>query len=225
MKWLLAITMATLLVGCSASSARASQLANDGETSVAKTAAFVMSPSKPKVDNETDGLFDVFADKEQTALEILLGHEPVETTLLERLALRQEQLFKNQNRIENLIERVRNKYVGKVWYVFSGNTPSGWDCSGFTMWFYDQLGVELEHRASLQKHDKNGEVVKDPKLGDLVVFSYGHKNWWAYHVGIYVGNGKMIHSAIPGTRTEVASIEKFAGNYSEVTYVRFIETP
>jgi hypothetical protein len=35
----------------------------------------------------------------------------------------------------------------------------------------------------------------------------------------------MIDSAIPGTRTEVASIEKFAGNYSEVTYVRFIETP
>jgi cell wall-associated NlpC family hydrolase len=225
MKWLLAIMTSLLLVGCSSSAAIGqSQLAKDGETFVAQT-AMLLSPSKPKDDNEADGLLDVFAEKEEpTLMEILLG-KPAEPTLLQRIALEQEKLNKNQNRIENLIEKVKEKYVGKVWYVFSGSTPSGWDCSGFTMWFYDKLGVELEHRASLQKHDKDGEVVEDPKVGDLVAFSYGHKNWWAYHVGIYVGNGKMIHSAIPGTRTEVASIEKFGGNYSEVTYVRFIETP
>jgi hypothetical protein len=232
MKWLLAIMTSLLLVGCMSSTAgEASQLAKDGETFVAQT-AMLLPPSKPEADVKAEVLPDVIFQKEQSTLEVLLGVKPVEVTLLEEHALlyeqellRLEQIETNKNRIENLIEKVREKYVGKVWYVFSGSTPSGWDCSGFTMWFYDKLGVELEHRATLQKHDKDGEVVEDPKVGDLVAFSYGHKNWWAYHVGIYVGNGKMIHSAIPGTRTEVASIKKFGGNYSEVTYVRFIETP
>ena len=232
MKWLLAIMTSLLLVGCISSTAgEASQLAKDGETFVAQT-AMLLPPSKPEADVKAEVLPDVVFQKEQSTLEVLLGIKPVEVTLLEEHALlyeqellRLEQIETNKNRIENLIEKVREKYVGKVWYVFSGSTPSGWDCSGFTMWFYKKLGVELEHRATLQRHDADGKVVKDPKVGDLVSFSYGHKNWWSYHVGIYVGNGKMIHSATPGTRTEVASIEKFGGNYSEVTYVRFIETP
>jgi cell wall-associated NlpC family hydrolase len=233
MKWLLAIMMSLLLVGCTSSAARGqSQLAKDGETFVAQTAMF-LSPSKPKADVKADVLSDVVFQKEQSTIEVLLGTKPVAVTLLEEQSLlyeqellRLEQIETNKNRIENLIEKVKEKYVGNVWYVFSGSTPSGWDCSGFTMWFYDKLGVELEHRATLQKHDTDGKAVKDPKVGDLVAFSYGQKNWWAYHVGVYVGNGKMLHSGGKrGDRTSVVSIEKFGGNYSEVTYVRFIETP
>lgn len=114
-----------------------------------------------------------------------------------------------------------NKTVGKTWYVFSGATPRGWDCSGLTMWFYGQLGIELEHRAS--KQQSAGVTVKTPKVGDLVVFKYiGHKS--AYHVGVYIGNGKMIHAPKKGHRTIIESIKQFAGNYSSVSYRRIIDT-
>lgn len=114
-----------------------------------------------------------------------------------------------------------NKTVGKTWYVFSGNTPSGWDCSGLTMWFYGQLDIQLEHRAS--KQQSVGVAVKTPKVGDLVVFKYkGYKS--AYHVGIYVGDGKMIHAPKKGHRTIVESVKQFAGNYSNISYRRIVDT-
>lgn len=108
-----------------------------------------------------------------------------------------------------------NSHVGKTWYVFSGASPSGWDCSGLTMWFYEQLGIQLEHRAI--KQQSAGVATKTPKVGDLVVFKYtGSK--YAYHVGIYIGNGKMIHAPKHGHLTRVETIKTFAGNYSKISY-------
>lgn len=129
-------------------------------------------------------------------------------------------LYENTVAVKQAVKKL-NKYVGKTWYVFSGNTPSGWDCSGMTMWFYDQLDVQLEHRAS--KQQSVGVATKNPKVGDLVVFKYkGYKS--AYHVGVYVGNGKMIHAPKKGHLTVVESVKKFAGDYSVVSYRHIIET-
>ena len=117
-------------------------------------------------------------------------------------------LYENTVAVKQAVKKL-NKYVGKTWYVFSGNTPAGWDCSGMTMWFYDQLDVQLEHRAS--KQQSVGIATKNPKVGDLVVFKYKGYNS-AYHVGVYVGDGKMIHAPKKGYRTVVESVEKFAGD-------------
>lgn len=128
----------------------------------------------------------------------------------------------NTQRVKNTIAKLK-QYVGKTWYVFSGSSPRGWDCSGLTMWTYQQLGIELKHSASVQKNA--GKKYKTPKIGDVVAF--GWKNYsGAQHVGIYIGNGKMIHAPAPGQRTAIVSVKKWAKmNWNtKVTYTRFIET-
>ena len=140
-------------------------------------------------------------------------------TLMSPEYLKHKTLISNGVFVDSAITKLR-KHVGKTWYVFSGNTPSGWDCSGLTMWFYDQLGIKLEHRAS--KQESSGKITKDPKPGDLVVFKYkGYKS--AYHVGVYIGDGQMIHAPRKGEVTRIESVENFGGNYSNISYVNFIE--
>lgn len=126
----------------------------------------------------------------------------------------------NAMRINGMISKLK-KHVGKTWYVFSGSTPSGWDCSGLTVWAYAQMGIELEHRAS--KQESAGTKVKTPKIGDLVVFKYsGSKS--AYHVGVYIGDGNMIHAPRKGEVTRIENVNTFGGSYSKISYVRFIDS-
>lgn len=143
-------------------------------------------------------------------------------TQMERTYIGGNPLILSENTKEvNVAIKKLNKTVGKTWYVFSGNTPSGWDCSGLTMWFYKQLNIELEHRAS--KQQSAGVATKTPKVGDIVVFKYkGYKS--AYHVGIYIGNGQMIHAPKHGHRTIVESVKQFGGNYSNISYRRIVDT-
>lgn len=129
-------------------------------------------------------------------------------------------LYDNTVKINQTVAKLK-KYVGKTWYVFSGATPGGWDCSGLVMWTYEQVGVTLEHRASLQA--KAGTVVKKPVVGDIVAYFYrGSKT--AFHVGIYVGNGKVIHAPRPGTSTRIESATEGEFNtYGvKVKYIRLI---
>jgi cell wall-associated NlpC family hydrolase len=129
------------------------------------------------------------------------------------------QLQKNKTLIKKTIKKLKT-HVGKTWYVFSGSTPRGWDCSGLTMWFYKQLGVDLVHSASAQKH--SGKIVRTPRIGDIVAFG-----WKGYdgssHVGIYIGNGLMIHSPMPGQSTRIEDVTDFAKyGFSKITYTRII---
>jgi cell wall-associated NlpC family hydrolase len=141
--------------------------------------------------------------------------------LAEKQLLLQVQLT-NATNIRKTVGALK-KRVGRTWYVFSGSTPSGWDCSGLVMWAYQQMGVELEHRASLQQ--KAGTIVKTPKVGDIVAFSYKNSKHGAYHVGIYIGSGKMVHARQQGQGTVIESVTTFAGKYSKVTYTRILDTP
>lgn len=133
---------------------------------------------------------------------------------------RMKHLRENTIIVDKAIAKL-STHVNKTWYVFSGATPSGWDCSGLTLWFYEQLNIELEHRASIQ--GMTGEATNDPKPGDLVVFKY-NGNTSAYHVGIYIGKGKMIHAPKHGHLTRIENVEKFAGKYSKVSYRSIIKT-
>ena len=79
-------------------------------------------------------------------------------------------------------------------YVYGGSTPSGFDCSGFTMYVFGKAGISIPRTASAQQ--AAATPVSNPQPGDLVF--YGSPAW---HVGIYTGNGMMIDSPRAGKST------------------------
>lgn len=84
------------------------------------------------------------------------------------------------------------QYMG-VRYRSGGSSPSGFDCSGFTMYLYGQLGYSLPHSATSQYNNCGTYVAKaDLQPGDLVFFS--DSSHAIGHVGIYIGNGEIIHA-------------------------------
>lgn len=130
-------------------------------------------------------------------------------------------LIANEKAINEQIIELK-KYVDETWYVFSGSQPSGWDCSGMTRWFYNQLGVDIPHSASKQGKTV-GWHVEIPKPGDIVAFSHLNSEKY-YHVGIYIGNNEIIHAGFrKGARTEVISLDSPAFSKSEISFVRVIE--
>ena len=143
-------------------------------------------------------------------------------TLLQQQQRRAQQLENNKIKIVKAVKKV-NKYKGKTWYVFSGSSPAGWDCSGLVRWTYEQMGVTLEHSATKQM--RSGTVVKKPVVGDIVAFYYGNGRY-SFHVGLYIGNGKMIHAYRPGTSTRIDAIADVAkGNWSKYKFIRILEQP
>jgi cell wall-associated NlpC family hydrolase len=177
----------------------------------------ILKDSRPKP-GSLEWMAQEKAEKEMIQSEAISKQEQLEAEIA-----RLERIGEDTKELNQAISQVK-KQVGKTWYVFSGSTPDGWDCSGLVLWLYGKIGYNLEHRASLQKI--SGEFVKEPKIGDIVAFTHkGSKS--AYHVGIYTGQNEMIHAGgRRGDRTETVSISQWAkanGN-SIVTYTRIIET-
>lgn len=85
-------------------------------------------------------------------------------------------------------------------YVWGGESPSGFDCSGLVRFAYAQVGVSLPH-SSYALYD-TGRAVSRTKLrpGDILFFS------GLGHVGIYVGKGRMVHAPQTGEDVEVVSL-------------------
>lgn len=90
------------------------------------------------------------------------------------------------------------KYVGYA-YTYGGQKPStGFDCSGFVYYIYSQFGYSLNPGATNQWNLLSASVEKENlKPGDLVFFSSNGSVSGIFHVGIYIGNGKMVHAANP----------------------------
>ena len=100
----------------------------------------------------------------------------------------QTTLTYRQVRINKLISVAKSKLGCKYKYGAAG--PTRFDCSGFTMYCYKQIGVSLKHSSSAQGRTGKKVSIKNLKVGDIVYRSG--------HVGIYVGNGKAIHAPRSG---------------------------
>jgi len=100
------------------------------------------------------------------------------------------------------VMRVGNSLKG-VPYRYGGSTPRGFDCSGFTSYVYRKVGVKLPRRASLQRRSARWISRSAARPGDLVFF---HRGGRVYHVGIYAGNNRVLHSPRPGQRVHTARI-------------------
>lgn len=93
----------------------------------------------------------------------------------------------------------------KTWlgvpYKWGGNTRAGVDCSGFTKNVMAKFGVDLP-RVARQQMTQGTEVpsLAQAQKGDLVVFNNGT------HIGIYVGDGKMIDAPQPGRNVQIRDV-------------------
>lgn len=91
------------------------------------------------------------------------------------------------------------KYLGYP-YVWGGSNPStSFDCSGFVCWVFKNSGVYPLHRTTAQGiYDQCAPVRPvDAKPGDIIFFKGTYNTSEVSHVGIYVGNGMMIHCGNP----------------------------
>lgn len=94
------------------------------------------------------------------------------------------------------------RYLG-VPYVWGGESPAGFDCSGLVSYVYAQLGVSLPHYTVSQWNATVPIATTDLQPGDLVFFD------GLGHVGIYIGADQFIHAPHTGTVVQITSLSGY----------------
>lgn len=98
------------------------------------------------------------------------------------------------------------QYIGTP-YVWGGNSLSkGVDCSGLVQQVYKNFGVQVSRSTFTQIGEGKAVGMKDLQAGDMVFFDTDPNTGGPDHVGIYMGDGKMIHAPRPGKSVEITDM-------------------
>ncbi|WP_051923795.1 C40 family peptidase [Bifidobacterium biavatii] len=98
------------------------------------------------------------------------------------------------------------QFVGSP-YVAGGNTPSGWDCSGFVQYVYAQFGISLPHYSGAQAAVGTAVAsIADAQPGDILANET--------HAAIYIGNGLVVNALNPYQGTQITGLSVFTSGYS-----------
>lgn len=93
---------------------------------------------------------------------------------------------------DSKMDKVIDKALGTK-YAAGGVSTNGFDCSGFTMYVFDKIGINLPHQSGAQYKMGSAISREDLRAGDLLFFNTSGKG--VSHVGIYVGEGKFAHAS------------------------------
>ncbi|MGN0101959.1 MAG: C40 family peptidase [Dietzia sp.] len=87
-------------------------------------------------------------------------------------------------------------------YAWGATGPSSFDCSGLTSWAYKEAGISIPRTSQAQIGGGTQVAKSDLQPGDIVAFYSG-----ASHVGIYAGNGQVVHAPYSGTTVSYAPLD------------------
>ncbi|ARD48996.1 C40 family peptidase [Sporosarcina sp. P33] len=104
-------------------------------------------------------------------------------------------------------------------YVWAGVTPSGFDCSGFIYYTFNQAGVKVPRLDTIGFFNRS-VFVKDPSVGDLLFFQNTYRPGIS-HIGIYLGDNKFIHAGVK--EIEIASLDSSYWNTRFMGFKRFTD--
>jgi cell wall-associated NlpC family hydrolase len=114
------------------------------------------------------------------------------------------------------IVRAARDYLG-VRYVWGGDTPRAFDCSGFTRWVFARYGITLPRTAHEQAAFGDAPFPGDLRPGDLLFFSGGQG---AQHIAIYVGGDTIIHASSSAKRIKLDLIRPHGGRWAQHNWFR-----
>ena len=126
--------------------------------------------------------------------------------------LRNSANYHSTAKLSSKIIATAKQYIG-VPYVWGGESPSGFDCSGFVQYVFKQHGIRLNRTVVTQY--QHGYAVSKSNLqpGDLVFFQNTYQSGLS-HIGIYIGNNQFIHaSSSQGVTISSLSNSYWASHY------------
>ena len=114
---------------------------------------------------------------------------------------------------ENLSSYASSDEFLGIPYVWGGTSKEGFDCSGFVQYVFNQYGISL-NRTTYEQCEQGTRIESRANLqpGDLIFFSdFGH-------VGIYIGEGRFVHSSNGGVKVTVLDNDPRDGTYYSTHY-------
>lgn len=103
-------------------------------------------------------------------------------------------------------------------YLFAGNDPTGFDCSGFVKYVYSTAGIDIVRKSSNDYFMNDTVIVENPVPGDLIFFKNTYIEGIS-HMGIYIGDDQFIHAGSNGVEISKLSYDYWSSKF--VAFKRF----